>query len=264
MILREKRNIEPINSILTWYYLCSCPCLIQRYSENKKRTMNLHWKSGLIKIYYNNSNSKLKEQPNFNMFQNWFSVWFLKLQENFLSGFLEYLNTSPSEQKYGIKKNSPETAYSPLGEPTVTADAFPMLSTGPRPTWLLKLRTCQPMTLASCWTACTWCCDICHNMAKKHVITSMCAYNLLLWPANCDTWDRRKSCSSCSWCDSGTTRPSLCTTRICSTPIFSCSWIDLNIQNTLSLTWEGLEIPVRPIFDWHWGPVLIRNKLVLW
>lgn len=36
-----------------------------------------------------------------------------------------------------------------------------MLSMGPSPTWLLKLRTCQPMTLASCWTACTWCCDIC-------------------------------------------------------------------------------------------------------
>lgn len=58
---------------------------------------------------------------------------------------------------------SPEMAYSPLGEATVTADAFPMLSTGPRPTWLLKLRTCQPITLASCWTACTWCCDICNN-----------------------------------------------------------------------------------------------------
>lgn len=46
--------------------------------------------------------------------------------------------------------DSPEMAYSPLGEATVTADAFPMLSTGPRPTWLLKLRTCQPITLASC------------------------------------------------------------------------------------------------------------------
>lgn len=45
---------------------------------------------------------------------------------------------------------SPEMAYSPFGDATVTADAFPMLSTGPRPTWLLKLRTCQPITLASC------------------------------------------------------------------------------------------------------------------
>lgn len=47
----------------------------------------------------------------------------------------------------------PEMAFSPLGEATVMAEAFPMLSTGPRPTWLLKLRTCQPMTLASCCTA---------------------------------------------------------------------------------------------------------------
>lgn len=43
-----------------------------------------------------------------------------------------------------------------------------------------------------------------------------------------DTWDRRKSCSSCSWCDRVMTRPSLCTTLICSTPMFSCSWIDLD------------------------------------
>lgn len=49
----------------------------------------------------------------------------------------------------------PEMAFSPFGEATVIAEAFPMLSTGPRPTWLLKLRTCQPMTLASCWTAWT-------------------------------------------------------------------------------------------------------------
>lgn len=65
----------------------------------------------------------------------------------------------------------PEMAYSPLGEATVTAEAFPMLSTGPRPTWLLKLRTCQPITLASCWTACTWCCDICDDTkdTKRHV-----------------------------------------------------------------------------------------------
>lgn len=54
-------------------------------------------------------------------------------------------------------------AYSPLGEATVTAEAFPMLSTGPSPTWLLKLSTCQPITLASCWTACTWCWDICND-----------------------------------------------------------------------------------------------------
>lgn len=47
----------------------------------------------------------------------------------------------------------PEMAFSPFGEATVIAEAFPMLSTGPRPTWLLKLRTCQPMTLANCWTA---------------------------------------------------------------------------------------------------------------
>lgn len=47
----------------------------------------------------------------------------------------------------------PEIAFSPFGEATVIAEAFPMLSTGPRPTWLLKLKTCQPMTLANCWTA---------------------------------------------------------------------------------------------------------------
>lgn len=48
---------------------------------------------------------------------------------------------------------SPEMAFSPFGEATVMAEAFPMLSAGPRPTWLLKLRTCQPMTLANCCTA---------------------------------------------------------------------------------------------------------------
>lgn len=42
------------------------------------------------------------------------------------------------------------------------------------------------------------------------------------------TWDRRKSWSSCSWWDSVMTRPSLCTTLICSTPMFSCSWMDLS------------------------------------
>lgn len=62
---------------------------------------------------------------------------------------------------------SPEMAYSPLREATVMAEAFPMLSTGPSPTWLLKLRTCQPITLASCCTACTWCCDI-WNEARRH------------------------------------------------------------------------------------------------
>lgn len=136
----------------------------------------------------------------------------------------------------------PEMAYSPLGEATVTAEAFPMLSTGPRPTWLLKLRTCQPITLASCWTACTWCCDICDDTkdTKRHVTFKKnrkgCNKKQQLiqnnsygyQDVNCDTCERRKSCSSCSWCDSVTTRPSLCTTRICSTPMFSCSWMDLN------------------------------------
>lgn len=51
---------------------------------------------------------------------------------------------------------------------------------------------------------------------------------LRLWSKATDTWDRRKSCNSCSWCDRVMTRPSLCTTRICSTPMFSCSWMDLN------------------------------------
>lgn len=54
-----------------------------------------------------------------------------------------------------------------------------MLSMGPSPTWLLKLSTCQPMTLASCWTACTWCCDICEW--KWTLLTS--AWTLTLqWP----------------------------------------------------------------------------------
>lgn len=48
------------------------------------------------------------------------------------------------------------------------ADALPMLSMGPSPTWLLKLSTCQPITLASCWTACTWCCDICEWKRKLY------------------------------------------------------------------------------------------------
>lgn len=62
---------------------------------------------------------------------------------------------------------APEMAYSPLGDATVMAEAFPMLSMGPRPTWLLKLNTCQPMTLASCCTAWTWCCDICTNTHRS-------------------------------------------------------------------------------------------------
>lgn len=62
------------------------------------------------------------------------------------------------------------------------------------------------------------------NKKKKLIQNNSYGYQ----DVNCDTCERRKSCSSCSWCDSVTTRPSLCTTRICSTPMFSCSWMDLN------------------------------------
>lgn len=68
----------------------------------------------------------------------------------------------------GVQMFLPEMAFSPFGEATVMAEAFPMLSTWPRPTWLLKLRTCQPMTLASCCTAWTWCCDIWNRAERRH------------------------------------------------------------------------------------------------
>lgn len=67
----------------------------------------------------------------------------------------------------GVQMFLPEMAFSPFGEATVMAEAFPMLSTWPRPTWLLKLRTCQPMTLASCCTAWTWCCDIWNGAERR-------------------------------------------------------------------------------------------------
>lgn len=202
------------------------------------------------------------------MFQNWFSVWFFKLEQNFLSGFLEYLNIYPLKQKYGIKKltwNGVLSTGRANGDSRCISNALHRAQAN-MVTEAQDMPAHDFSQLLNCMHLMLWHLSQ-HGkelQKKKPVITSMCAYNLLLWTANIDTWDRRKSCSSCSWCDSGMTRPSLCTTRICSTPIFSCSWIDLNIQNTLSLTWEGLEIPVRPIFDWHWGPVLIRNKLVLW
>lgn len=105
----------------------------------------------------------------------------------FLQGF--HLQYEHSASKQTITKQAlPEMAYSPLGDATVTADAFPMLSTGPRPTWLLKLRTCQPITLASCWTACTWCWDICSSKrwSQWGSVTLAFRYlNLVDWGTDC-------------------------------------------------------------------------------
>lgn len=66
---------------------------------------------------------------------------------------------------------------------------------------------------------------------------------LTMKEGNWYTWDRRKSCNSCSWWDSAMTRPSRCTTLICSTPIFNCSWMDLNTWNILIL--EGSHVSVN-------------------
>lgn len=75
--------------------------------------------------------------------------------------------------------------------------------------------------------------EIIQSASNKCNLSQGIGGKLTMKEGNWYTWDRRKSCNSCSWWDSVMTRPSRCTTLICSTPIFNCSWMDLNTWNIL-------------------------------